>query len=280
MLENSINRTILDKPVPDFAEKRLLKEERGYANVTLDTTHPLYNDPLVKLADYGVRGISYYANHTWIGEGSGFESAVKDAWVRQDIAERLQQVNTFLASPQAEFVRQALGGEVDVFVTDALRPVALIEELYNNVVPESIRKDHPDLNDEEVLRWRDHRMAKPTADAPHSTGGAIDIVLSYPHLNQKVPTGFERSNMDTMLPEYFETLEAKRLLSKEEKLAQTTRRILFHILSAADSSRGGASFVNNGLELWHFGTGDKLSGLIANRPAYYGQVHMLPPGTN
>lgn len=271
-----ITQDILNKPVPDFAHKRALKKETGYAHIELNTQHPLFNDPLVRLADYNVRGISYYAHQSWIGEGSGFDAAVKEAWVRQDIAERLQRVNTFLRSPEAAFIREALGGTIDVFVTDALRPVELIEELYNRVVPQSIKADHPELTEEEVLKWRDHRMAKPDANAPHASGGAIDIVLSYPNTNQKVPAGFDRNNMETMLPEYYENLEKLRPLTKDEQFAQVARRILHHALMAADSERGGESFVNNGLELWHFGTGDKLSGLIAGRAAYYGHIDQIP----
>ncbi|MCA9348703.1 hypothetical protein KC878_00990 [Candidatus Saccharibacteria bacterium] len=273
---NNINPDILNLPIPSFEAKRKQKTTNGYADISLNHDHPLFNDPVVKLSAYDVRCQSYYANNSWLGEGSGFEAAMRDVYVRQDIAERLQRINAFLGSTTADFIHEALGGRVDIFVTDGLRPVALIEELYHRLVPDSIRRDHPELSEAEVMRWRDHRMAKPDSNAPHSTGGAIDIALSYPATNQKVPNGFERDNMETMIPEYLEILELSQPLSPEQRLAQLNRRILYYLMTSASSERGGADFVNNGLELWHFGTGDKLSGLIGDRDAYYDQVAELP----
>ncbi len=271
-----VDKTILDKPLPDMSDARKLKLEKGYADVEVDPRHPLHEDPIVKLEDFGVRGISYYANNSWLERSGGHEAAMKNLYVRRDIAERLRSINDFLSSKDANFIHEALGGAVDVFVTDGLRPVTLIKQLYEDIIPSGIRADNPGMSEEEVMKWRDHRMAKPDSNAPHSTGGAIDLVLSFKERNQKVPNGVLRDIPETLHPEYYEILSSERELSQEEKLARTSRRVLHWLMEAAVSDRGGAGFVNNALEPWHFGTGDKLSGLLASRHAYYEQITDLP----
>lgn len=262
---NDINDSILNKPIPVSEVKR----DIDLSHVELDKSHPLFNDPIVKLSDYGVRGRSYYAHQQWFDSVEGLELP-KEAFVRQDIAERLAVINDYLNSDRANFIKKALGYKnIDLYVTDAYRPMWLVKKLYSEIYPNNLRRDHPDWNEEQVISERDIRCAKPSPYAAHLSGGAIDVVLSNKDTGQKIPNGVLQGDPATVRPRYYEELLAeKNELSEEEHNYLLVRRVQYHLLSASRSKRSGYNFVNT-REIWHYGTGDYLSAKLAGKPAYY-----------
>ncbi len=267
---------ILSKPVPDL---QLAREKKlGYRKYPI-SDGPHAGEPLVDISLYGLAGQSYYSRPNGAtGEPvPGVEPAV---YLRQSVVERLVEVNrTLQQSPE---VTAVFGGEVELYVEEGFRPLALQQELYTKLFPDLIRQQHPEWSDKQVLARRDELIAKPNSahksPAPHATGAAVDLTLRYAEPNlgyvpgRLVKMGRKATDMDeTTNPDYYE----RPVTTTAAELAQKHRRAFYWIMRGAVLGED-TGFVVNPNEWWHWSYGDQLWAKLTDAPtAFFGEAKLL-----
>lgn len=255
-------RSYINTPIPPLEALREAKTTQGYRHIPLvggekeGIYEQLYNEPLVKLADYGIAGQAYYSrpNATTDRPVSGVDG---QPYLRQSVAERLRAVNQFLSLPS---VTELFGGEVELYVEDGLRSTKLQSRLFNELILAALKEQHPTMSESELLERRNQIVARPSTPdnpSPHATGGAVDLRLRFkpsPWTPDFVPDSFVdmgHTDGDTGTrnnPDYFEEFPPT---TPEEVKAQQHRRLLYHLLTSY-------GFTVNPHEWWHFDYGDQL----------------------
>ncbi|HEY1645850.1 MAG TPA: M15 family metallopeptidase [Candidatus Saccharimonadales bacterium] len=259
------------QPVPNMDGLR--ERKKGYNELPIDTSHPKFGEPVVNIANYGIAGQAYYSR-----PNAATEQAVPDVptslYLRRSVAETLAKVNTALANP---VISDFFGGAVELYVEDALRPITLQTRLHDDLIPSLLRKNHAEMNDEEIAERVKDIIAIPSNDpkkpSPHATGGALDIILRYKRPasgyveGSGVPVGHIDGETGARInPDYFEQVE---LHSDSDKLSQRNRRAYYAIMTGA-AFGVDTGFVNNPTEWWHWGRGDQLSAKVhGDEAAYY-----------
>ena len=259
-----LTEQILSTPVPNLDVARSLRTA-GYANVPLELDHPLRNDPLVLLSDYGIASQSYYSRKN--STGDPVPGVKPEVFLRKDVAERLAQANEFLQA--AEFITRQCGGIVELFVDDGLRSIELQRLVHDEIYPNYLRLSNPNWSEAEILEKRDKAAAVPSQASPHASGGVADIKLRLIE-GGHVGYGRDKAIRETMQTDYYEYNEGSDIF-------RVNRRIIFHTLTAA-------GLVNNPEEVWHYGRGDRLSHVVSPAimpgslivPAYYAAVEGAP----
>lgn len=258
------------QPVPNMDELR--ERKKGYNELPIDTTHPKFSEPVVDIADYGIAGQGYYSRPN-AATGEAVPSAPTNLYLRKSVAETLATINTALQNP---VLTEFFGGEVELYVEDALRPVSIQTRLHDELIPALLRKNHPDMSDDEVTERLKDIIAVPSADpnkpSPHATGGALDIILRYKQPNNgyvegtNVHVGHTDGETGARInPDYFEQNEPQ---TEEDRIAQRNRRAYYAIMTG--SAFGAATgLVNNPTEWWHWGMGDQLSAKVSGESAAY-----------
>ena len=206
-------------------------------------------EPMVEAATYGLAGRNYYAIRDGSNPpyGRAIDGAVDRLLLRQGVAEALVRVEAALA-------RYGLG----LWLHDAWRPLATQRGLWA-FYEGKIRRDNPNWLDLQV----GHAVGKIVADPrhfdaadpgswpPHSTGGAVDLVLRERATNRLFDfgAGFDEAS-GRAATDFFELeLAAGRLASDAEPLL--ARRVLVYAMA-----REG--FTNYPEEYWHFDFGTRL----------------------
>lgn len=255
-------RSYINTPIPPLEALREAKTTQGYRHIPLvggekeGIYEQLYNEPLVRLADYGIAGQAYYSrpNATTDRPVSGVDG---QPYLRQSVAERLRAVNQFLSLPS---VTEFFGGEVELYVEDGLRSTELQSRLFNELILAALKEQHPTMSESELLERRNQIIARPSTPdnpSPHATGGAVDLRLRFkpsPWTPDFVPDSFVdmgHTDGDTGTrnnPDYFEEFPPT---TPEEVKAQQHRRLLYHLLTSY-------GFTVNPHEWWHFDYGDQL----------------------
>jgi D-alanyl-D-alanine dipeptidase len=243
----------------------------SYAETSVDRNDPRAAEPLVRLADAGIAGESYYARTD--GRNPPYNAPVPGAlptlWARQTVVEKLRRVNDALAEEG-----------VELFVLDAYRPVACQEGLWRFFWETSTRVK-PELSDVERRDYVLNFVADPTDFSPddslhwpaHSCGGAIDVTLRRKGSNELLDMGVGYDVMDPLV--YSDAFERK-LVAHEialDDLRLLNRRLLYAAMI-------GEGFMNYPLEFWHFDYGDQMYAfhkrLLGHRDApaaaWYGTV--------
>lgn len=265
-----IGQALLE-PVPNMDDLR--KRKRGYNELPIDETHPRFNEPVVDISDFGIAGQAYYSRPNAATQ-EPVSGTPANLYLRKSLAGTLAKINSALQSPE---ITELFGGEVELYVEDALRPVSLQAKLHDELIPAHLRKNHPEMSEDEVTERIKDIIAVPSADpnkpSPHATGGALDIILRYKQTSSgyvegcSVPMGHEDGETSARInPDYFEQIEPQ---NEDEKIAQRNRRAYFAIMTG--SAFGMATgLVNNPTEWWHWGRGDQLSAKVkGERVAYY-----------
>ena len=143
---------------------------------------------------------------------------------------------------------------------DAYRSLEEQEESWKKRL-EQTKKEHPDLNQEDIERLTKLKVANPTDSknvGGHQTGGAIDISLT--DLN-----GVEL-DMGTKYEEYNEKTKTYSKNIKEECIKN--RKMLLKKMKELD-------FVNFPAEWWHFCYGDKMwAAYKCKKKAIYGYIEV------
>jgi D-alanyl-D-alanine dipeptidase len=261
----------LVQPVPNMDELR--ERKKGYNELPIDTTHPMFSEPVVDVADYGIAGQGYYSRPN-AGTGEAVSGAPTNLYLRKSVTETLAKINASLQNP---IIIELFGGEVELYIEDALRPVSLQTRLHDELIPALLRRNHPEMGADEVAERVKDIIAVPSSDpkkpSPHATGGALDIILRF---KQNTPDYVEGSNVpmghvdgDTSTkinPDYFEHTEPQ---TDEDRTAQRNRRAYYAIMTGAAFGTD-TGLANNPTEWWHWGSGDQLSAKVrGDEAAYY-----------
>ena len=261
--------------IPNFSELRAHKA--GYdSRYEIDTEHPLYNDPLIdpREPEFGFDDASsYYAKPNSM-TGETLPGVPDSPLVRLDVAKRLVLADAYLRS--APDVRDALGGPAHIRIDDALRPYQVQQFAYDVAWPMIIRKQNPDITDEELAEELPKYIAKPNANltpTPHLTGGAVDVALVNLETGEPYDRGHEDGGIKgTAYPDFYENYQSESLsdieTAPEEPISAEVllgRRILYYAMTDI------AGLYVNPQEIWHYGKGDPLSEYVSgtNHP-YYG----------
>lgn len=268
---NQLVPEALLQPVPNMDGLREVK--KGYSELPIDTTSPLFSEPVVDLGNYGIAGQGYYSRPN-AATSEAVPGAPTSLFIRKTIAESLAKINAALRN---QAITDFFGGEVELYIEDALRPVSLQARLHDKLIPALLRKNHPELSDVEVAERIKDIIAAPSSDSqrpsPHATGGALDVILRYkqPTLGfvggSNVPVGHIDGETSARInPDYFEQNEPQ---TDEDRLAQRNRRAYYAIMTGAVFGVN-TDLVNNPTEWWHWGSGDQLSAKVrGNQAAYY-----------
>ncbi len=249
---------MLWRPIPNMDKARQLRAD-GYANLPIDTEHPLYDDPIVKLEDYGIESNSYWANEN--STGLIVPDANPVTTVRRAVAEGLVVVQNRLLTDEA--VRRYFGGPLRLMVRDGLRSPALQKIVHDELYPKYLREANPDWTEEEVLEVRNRRIAKPSKGSPHASGGAVDVALITED-GQPVHAGYDLTAKHGVEPDFYEDNHDPSGFGH-----RMNRRLLYWLME-------DAGFTVNPVETWHYGMGDRLSAKVSGRPAYYDAVDGTP----
>jgi D-alanyl-D-alanine dipeptidase len=265
------NEGALTQPVPNMDELR--ERKKGYSELPIDTTHPKFNEPVVDIADYSIAGQAYYSRPN-AATSEPVPGALVNLHIRKSVAETLAKINIALQNPA---ITEFFGGEVELYAEDALRPVSLQTRLHDELIPALLRKNHPEITDDELAERIKDIIAVPSADpnkpSPHATGGALDIILRYKQSisgyveGSNIPVGHIDGETSARInPDYF---EQNQPVTDEDRIAQRNRRAYYAIMTGA-AFGVDTGLVCNPTEWWHWGMGDQLSEKVrGNNLAYY-----------
>jgi D-alanyl-D-alanine dipeptidase len=267
---NHIVEPALREPVPDMDELR--ERKKGYGELPIDTTHPKFDEPVVDIAVYDIAGQGYYSRPN-AATHEPVPGATTTLFLRKSVAETLAKINTALRNPA---ITQFFGGEVELYIEDALRPVSLQTRLHDDLIPALLRKNQPAMSEDEVAERVKDIIAVPSANplkpSPHATGGALDVMLRFKQATpgyvdgSNVPIGHVDGDTSAKInPDYFEQTV---LQTDEERTAQRNRRAYYAIMTGA-AFGVDTGLVNNPTEWWHWGSGDQLSAKVHNDEAAY-----------
>ena len=177
------------------------------------------------------------------------KNTVDKAYLRKRVADMLYEA------------RKLLPKEYGLKILDAWRPLNLQEELYYKYKKNIINEFHlENSSEEEIEKNISKYISLPVQDvlmAPlHSTGGAIDIILT-DELGNNLDIGVEFDEFtDKANTNYYETD------SEKYKEVVKNRRILYNVMTEV-------GFTNLPSECWHFDYGNKAWAYFKNKPIEY-----------
>ena len=196
------------------------------------------NEPLVNLRDYPLLATT---NHP-----RADSPAATRLHCREGVAERLLRADA------------ALPEGVRLLIVECHRPLDL-QEVYWEENLNALQERHPDRPEEELTEENAKFVAPPQIVPPHSTGGAVDLVL--------VDADGQELDMGSPLNETGPLM--RTLAGGLPEAAKHNRKML---LAAME----GAGFVNYGHEWWHFSYGDRYWAYAKGAPfAIYGPATVI-----
>lgn len=242
------------KPLPDLAPLRALRTR--VREWPIDRDGAAYREPLVAAETVGLAGRNHYAHARNPPYYSAAPGAIDRLLLREGVARRLAQVNDALK-------REGLA----LFLFDAWRPRAVQEYFHDVWTPREIAQRRPDLTGDALVEEVERYWAAPSIDAdrpaPHATGGAVDLTLTW---DDGQPL-FMGSLFDDPTPlahtDRFEAEAGEMSFSAEE--ARANRRVLYWAMREA-------GFANHPEEWWHYSYGDQAWAKERDRPALYGPI--------
>ncbi|GEM_PF-1815153 len=170
-------------------------------------------------------------------------------------------------------------------VVDGYRRIDVQGELFNTYY-NFVDKEHPETPKEELMIMTRKMVSEAPKDPeilrksppPHSTGGAVDVVLVH---KNKIDTTSDYWLQEAMIPFgakfdemmdplyqdkrsettfYEKELAEKGILNKEEQEALENRRILYNLLT-------GVGFSNYFTEFWHYDFGNQFNAAATGKPS-------------
>jgi hypothetical protein len=240
--------SVLDTPIPDQSAA-IAARALGYDDIPVDPNHSLYNEPLVRLSDYGISSLSYYARKNTTGDP--IPGVSPDVLVRRDTARRVELMNTFVQ--HTDWVKEFCGGEVEIRVDEGLRSRGLQLYVAHIRYPEFLRRklareegETDEAFEARVQQGAADSSSRARKSPPHSTGGVVDFrFVRLDGENDAVSYGYSHANRDTVRTDYFENNPHAPNAERHAKI----RRLAYHLAGAVDG-------VVNPLEPWHFGFRD------------------------
>ena len=266
--------------IPNLSTLRAKKP--GYdTRYQIDTTHPLYNDPLVdpRESEFGFDDASSYYSKPNPMTGKVLPGVPDAPLVRLDVAKRLKIANDFLLKDSE--VRETLGAPARIKIDDALRPVEVQKFAYEYAWPKIIKETNPDLTSEEIVELLPKYIAKPKLDTPtpHLTGGSVDVKLINVDSGEAFDRGHYKGSVEgTALPDFYENYQSnwgesdiENLSPKEvDRIVVMGRRMLYFAMVKV-----GGLYINPD-EIWHYGKGDPLSEYVSGSGHPYYGIAALP----
>lgn len=198
-------------------------------------------EPLVDLAEVAPE-IGYAAVYYKAGRPGALDRCL----VRRTVADMLKQAAASLPEGYS------------LMVFDALRPLSVQRDLYEEISADLRRKD-PDLPEAELKELIDQFVAYPRTDparpAPHTTGGAVDLTLCYHGVPLDMGTEFD----DPSSRVWTRWLEEH----DEDPAARDNRRLLYAVMT-------GVGFQSYSCEWWHFAYGERMWAMFNGTTPRYG----------
>jgi len=138
-------------------------------------------------------------------------------------------------------------------IKEGWRPVWVQQRLWELCL-DRLRTSRPELNEEQLQRENARFVAPPGIAPPHSTGGAVDVVLLRDGRSADMGWGFNQPG------------DGSRTAAPVSQDAQHHREILAAAMNAA-------GFINYPAEWWHWSYGDRYWAFQAgNDTACYGPL--------
>ncbi|ADG92618.1 peptidase M15D vanX D-ala-D-ala dipeptidase [Arcobacter nitrofigilis DSM 7299] len=168
---------------------------------------------------------------------AGLAGSLPECYARSSIRERLMKAANLLPK------------DLRLVVLDAWRSHQVQKTLFEQC-QSALNSVYPDIDEKELHNMTQQYVALPSfnprAPSPHSTGGAIDLMIA---TRAGVPlffgSPFDHPTEISDTRYFEEKLENKEILSKEESIAMENRRLLYNIMTEV-------GFVNLPSEWWHY----------------------------
>lgn len=272
------------KPIPSYEKALEQKARVGYQAHPANEDDVRFDEKMVPLSEYGVRGTSYYASPNGVLE-KPLDWLSPEVFVRESLANKLQATDKYLRGSLV--ARMVLGANVGLDIRDGYRSPELQDMLYHAYF-DYIKERNPDMDDEAIAKKRDSIIAAGNRNSPHASGGVVDLNLINLDTEQPIFNGQGKNiAKDAVRPEYLENVLVYRRTRLVRKMANfalsavgksqeipydegmetdikgktfiralLARRILYNLMT---SDIGGLSLEVNPNEVWHYGAGDKLS---------------------
>jgi D-alanyl-D-alanine dipeptidase len=158
------------QPIPSTAALRAARQ--GARAWPIDFAAAAQGEPLVDIAEYGVSARNYYAHERNPPYWSKAPGAIDCVLVRRGVAERLAHIDEALKN-------QGFA----LHLHDGWRPIEVQRHFHDVWLPAQLRIRRPDLEGEALAREVERYWAAPTVDAsspaPHATGAAVDLTLTF-----------------------------------------------------------------------------------------------------
>ncbi len=147
--------------------------------------------------------------------------------------------------------QDSLPESIYLFIKEAFRPIEYQKKIFNHY-KNKLRKQFSYLDEEKLYIEASKFIAPPDIIPPHSTGGAVDLILVNENNLPLEMGGFPDNNSS-----YNETcLTYSENISKK---AKDNRKILITVME-------NAGFVNYPYEWWHFSFGDRYWAYLSEEP--------------
>lgn len=233
----------------------------SYHVIPVDTGHPLFHEPLVRLETVNVAFECYHART----DGANppycrpIEGSRPDVWSRKSVAEKLAEANESL---------RPLG--VELFVLDGYRPIECQRGLWDfycrlagEELPQADERTHRAYTLEHIADPSSFHEHDPTSWPSHTTGAAVDVTLRSLVSGELLDMGsrFEEIT-DLSCNDHFERLLIRGLI-EEDDVRLCNRRLLHWAMT-------GAGFANDPFVFWHYDWGNQL--YIKVRRALFGDA--------
>ncbi len=161
-------------------------------------------------------------------------------WCRESVLERLIAANSDLPA------------DVDLVLAEAHRPLEL-QRLYWESNLQKVRDTNPTMSEEEAVAETARYVAPDWIVPPHSTGGAVDVILCRGGL--ELVMGSELNERCAAMRTAFNVADPN---------ARQNREMLVEAVS-------GAGLINYGHEWWHYSYGDRYWAFVTGAEiAIYG----------
>ena len=269
-LQKKLMTDILLMPIKNLDRQR--RNKGDYNTVPIDEKSELYSELVVNVADYYMAGQAYYSRSNTATD-EPVPGAPTELYLRKSVAEILAKINTLLGNL---VITDFFGGEVELYIEDALRPITLQTKLHDELIPTLLKKNHPDMSDNELTERIKDIIAIPSNNplkpSPHSTGGAVDAILRYKQASSgfvegsNVPMGhFDGETSERINPDYFEKHKCQ---AEDDLLAQRNRRAYYAIMTG-HAFGFDSGLANNPTEWWHWSYGDQMWAKLRHQPAAF-----------
>ncbi len=264
----------IGKPIPHASHLRVARY--GFRRHPINAEHQLYLEEPVNATEYGLAGSNYYygllRNPPY---NMRIPGAVPYLILRKSVAERLQQVNMFLAQY-----------DLELFLFDGWRPQEVQRFCRNEWVPRELRKRFPHWTEVQIQAkageyWADGMESESAIDLrsppPHSTGAAVDATIRVRNGESLWMGGVfddtsSQSQVSVLEPGCPDYVPHEPSFTNEEALGN--RRLLYHVMC-------DAGFVGNPSEWWHYSWGDQTWARVRSHhmkveiPAHYSAINPL-----